>query len=219
MYNFLNAWDDVLRHVHVADTDMENKSKKTTLLLQEMKKKTLKKKTKLILYNNQNDLQQWTIMVVEIRSVNKYESWLIVQDVYTNNPTEFSLKIYHYGHFSSTPGRTYDDGVITFVDYLEANQFKFSDMSLIIPQLGYGNTNNMWFYFKIHGGDLDTGLVPVRNDEDVSRLVSYTGVEGVKEISLYVVRCEVDANTGKGLMRKARMPPKEGYSSKRRLFS
>ncbi|KAK1424529.1 hypothetical protein QVD17_19859 [Tagetes erecta] len=125
------------------------------------------------------------------------ESWIIVQDVYTNNPTEFSLKIYHYGHFSSTPGRTYDDGVITFVDYLEANQFKFSDMSLIIPQLGYGNTNNMWFYFKIPGGDLDTWLVPMKIDEDVSRLVSYTGVEGVKEISLYVVRCEVDANTGK----------------------
>ncbi|KAK1411468.1 hypothetical protein QVD17_38017 [Tagetes erecta] len=162
-----------------------------------------------------NNGQSWW----SIRSVNDYESWLIVQDIYTNNSTEFSLKIYHYGHFSSTPGRTYDDSVITFVDYLEANQFKFSGMSPIIPQLGYENTNNMWFYFKIPGGDLDTRLVPMRNDEDVSRLVSYTGVEGVKEISLYVVRCEVDANTGKGLMRKARMPPKEGYSSKRRLFS
>jgi hypothetical protein len=153
-----------------------------------------------------------------VRSVNEYELRDIAEDVYRDRPWYFSLKIFHYGHFSATPGRTYDDGVITFVDYLHVNEFKFTDMSLIMPQLGYENISNMWFYFKIPGADLDTGLLPLRNDEDVARLVSYNGVYDIREICVYVVRSELTANTGKDLIRKGRMPPKADSSSKRRLF-
>jgi hypothetical protein len=141
-----------------------------------------------------------------------------VDDVYEQNPSYFTLKIFHYGHFSATPGRRYDSGVCTLVDYLDVNEFRFSDMSLIMPYLGYENTNNMWFYYKIPGCDLDRGLYPLRNDEDVARLVSYNGTNDNRSLCLYVVRSELGVTIDDDLKRDRKSRSREDTSAKRRLF-
>jgi hypothetical protein len=155
-----------------------------------------------------------------LRSLNDYDQAIVVEQLYEDRPQYFSLKVYHGGFFSSTPDRTYDYGSITFVDFLKVHEFNVSDMDLIYPQFGYGFTpSNLWYYFKTPSGDLDTGLVQLRNVEDSRRLTSHIGVNGVREISLYVVREELNANTGKMFSGRIwRKPTKEDAPVRKSLF-
>ncbi|KAK1424097.1 hypothetical protein QVD17_19409 [Tagetes erecta] len=67
-------------------------------------------------------------------------------------------------------------------------------------EFGYGFIpRNLRFYFKHPVGDLDIGLFPLRNSEDVTLLTSYIGVNGVREIELYVVTEELNEDTGKDI--------------------
>ncbi|KAK1432206.1 hypothetical protein QVD17_09100 [Tagetes erecta] len=85
---------------------------------------------------------------------------------------------------------------------------------------GYGFTPiNLWFYFKTPDGDLDTGLLPLRNSEDVTILTSYIGVNGLREIELHVVIEELNEDTGKDVKSGTRRPHvREDAPVCRRLF-
>ncbi|KAK1424419.1 hypothetical protein QVD17_09695 [Tagetes erecta] len=134
----------------------------------------------------------------QLRSVNEPGQAEVVEELYADRPEYFSLKVYHGGYFTGMPGRAYDYGSITFVDFLKVHEFNVSEMYLIYPEFGYGFIPmNLRFYFKHPVGDLDTGLFPLRNSEDVTLLTSYIGVNGVREIELYVVTEELNEDTGK----------------------
>ncbi|KAK1408054.1 hypothetical protein QVD17_39685 [Tagetes erecta] len=133
----------------------------------------------------------------QLRSANEPDQPEVVEELYADEPEYFSLKVYHGGYFTVMPGRTYDYGSITFVDFLKVHEFTVSEMYLIYPEFGYGFIpSNLWFYFKPPAGDLDTGLLPLRNGEDVRLLTSYIGVNGVREIELYAVTEELNEDTG-----------------------
>ncbi|KAK1409080.1 hypothetical protein QVD17_35605 [Tagetes erecta] len=122
----------------------------------------------------------------QLRSVNEPDQPEVVEELYADRPEYFSLKVYHGGYFTGMSGKTYDYASITFVDFLKVHEFTVSEMYIIYPEFGYGFTPmNIWFYFKTSDGDLDTGLLPLRNSEDVTILTSYIGVNGLREIELY----------------------------------
>ncbi|KAK1411356.1 hypothetical protein QVD17_37904 [Tagetes erecta] len=156
----------------------------------------------------------------KLRSVNDPGQAKVVEALYADRPEYFSLKVYHGGYFTGMPGRTYDYGSITFVDFLKVHEFTVSEMYLIYPEFGYGFIpRNLRFYFKHPVGDLDTGLFPLRNSEDVTLLTSYIGVNGVREIELYVVTEELNEDKGKDVKTGTWRPHvRENASVCRRLF-
>ncbi|KAK1441391.1 hypothetical protein QVD17_07241 [Tagetes erecta] len=90
----------------------------------------------------------------------------------------------------------------------------------VYHEFGYGFIpKNLWFYFKHLVGDLDTGLFPLRNSEDVTLLTAYIGVNGVREIELYVVTEELNEDTGKDVKSGTWLPHvREDAPVCRRLF-
>jgi hypothetical protein len=106
------------------------------------------------------------------------------------------LKIHHHGRFSPPPGRTYGGGLIKYVDFLKPNEFGYDVIVDIMFKLNYLHIGNMSLFFKKPTDDLDTGLIPLRDDpEDVAKLTAFIGTDGVREIELYVVLNAATANT------------------------
>ncbi|XP_076938294.1 uncharacterized protein LOC143606406 [Bidens hawaiensis] len=97
----------------------------------------------------------------------------------------FTIKFHHGGEFEKSPETTYKGGLVTFVDRVNADMFSVIIVNDMVQQLGYSEEEvltDQKFYFRISGGDLDSGLRPLSNDADALSLIGYISVHKVIEV-------------------------------------
>ncbi|KAM0038178.1 hypothetical protein Hdeb2414_s0013g00411801 [Helianthus debilis subsp. tardiflorus] len=105
-------------------------------------------------------------------------------EAYANEPTLFTLQIFHSGEFVKFPGRKYVNGKVTFFDYADSDEFSMHELNIIFEKpLGYSSDEVMYYYFKIPDQDLDVGLRCLGNDKDVLDMIQY--VNKFKVIQIY----------------------------------
>ncbi|XP_076944386.1 uncharacterized protein LOC143615002 [Bidens hawaiensis] len=104
---------------------------------------------------------------------------------YENFPDHFTIKFHHGGEFEKSPETTYKGGLVTFVDRVNADLFSVIIVNDMVQHLGYSEEEvltDQKFYFRIPGGDLDSGLRPLSNDADALSLIGYISVHKVIEV-------------------------------------
>nr|KAJ0195185.1 hypothetical protein LSAT_V11C700386280 [Lactuca sativa] len=109
-----------------------------------------------------------------------------------NSPTDvdklrfapyFHNACFTWGMFSKSPGRRYVLGKVNYVDFIDIDKFSVHELDVIFEELGYGRQDCIYYQYCIPGIDLDYGLLPLGNDQDVIRLSTYVGKN--KEIRFY----------------------------------
>nr|KAJ0196128.1 hypothetical protein LSAT_V11C700353450 [Lactuca sativa] len=85
----------------------------------------------------------------------------------------FTLKIHYSGVFTKAPGRKYVDGVVAYVDYVDTDLFSVHELDDMVRELGYKTEQTLYYHFCIPEYPLDYGLMPLGNDQDVLKMVSY----------------------------------------------
>ncbi|PWA85111.1 hypothetical protein CTI12_AA153160 [Artemisia annua] len=107
----------------------------------------------------------------------------------------FTLEIHHNGEFTSTPGRRYLFGDTDWFDGVHCDVFSMGLLGEMLEDLGYTDRTLVFTHFKIHDESLDDGLLPLKSEEDVRRLVEYvlifTQLELYIETGVSVVECEM----------------------------
>ncbi|PWA77159.1 hypothetical protein CTI12_AA125040 [Artemisia annua] len=107
----------------------------------------------------------------------------------------FTLEIHHNGEFTSTPGRRYLFGDTDWFDGVHCDVFSMGLLGEMFEDLGYTDRTLMFTHFKIPDESLDDGLLPLKSEEDVRRLVEYvpifTQLELYIETGVSVVECEM----------------------------
>uniref|UniRef100_A0A251UHI7 Putative transposase, MuDR, plant n=1 Tax=Helianthus annuus TaxID=4232 RepID=A0A251UHI7_HELAN len=102
---------------------------------------------------------------------------------YGQNPSIFTLRINHGGWFTSSPGRRYFDGEVSFIDWVDEDKFSVHELNDMMVKIGYPLDEKIYYHFMIPDQDLDYGLRAVGNDSDVSNMLQY--VQKFKVIDLY----------------------------------
>ncbi|PWA86758.1 hypothetical protein CTI12_AA085250 [Artemisia annua] len=107
----------------------------------------------------------------------------------------FTLQIHHNGEFTSTPGRRYLFGDTDWFDEVHCVVFSMGLLGEMLEDLGYTDRTLVFTHFKIPDESLDDGLLPLKSEEDVRRLVEYvpifTQLELYIETGVSVVECEM----------------------------
>ncbi|PWA52790.1 transposase, MuDR [Artemisia annua] len=107
----------------------------------------------------------------------------------------FTLQVHHNGEFTSTPGRRYLFGDTDWFDGVHCDVFSMGLLGEMLEDLGYTDRTLVFTHFKIHDESLDDGLLPLKSEEDVRRLVEYvhifTQLELYIETGVSVVECEM----------------------------
>ncbi|PWA44666.1 hypothetical protein CTI12_AA524670 [Artemisia annua] len=107
----------------------------------------------------------------------------------------FTLQIHHNGEFTSTPGRRYLFGDTDWFDGVHCDIFSMGLLGEMLEDLGYTDRTLVFTHFKIPDESLDDGLLPLKSEEDVRRLVEYvpifTQLELYIETGVLVVECEM----------------------------
>ncbi|PWA52915.1 transposase, MuDR [Artemisia annua] len=107
----------------------------------------------------------------------------------------FTLQIHHYGEFTSTPRRRYLFGDTNWFDGVHCDVFSMDLLGEMLEDLGYTDRTLVFTHFRIPDESLDDGLLPLKSEEDVRRLVEYvqifTQLELYIETSVSVVECEM----------------------------
>ncbi|PWA66746.1 hypothetical protein CTI12_AA324910 [Artemisia annua] len=107
----------------------------------------------------------------------------------------FTLQIYHNGKFTSTPGRRYLFGDTDWFDGVHCDVFSMGLLGEMLEDLDYTDRTLVFTHFKIPDESLDDGLLPLKSEEDVRRLVEYvpifTQLELYIETGVSVVECEM----------------------------
>ncbi|KAL9994226.1 hypothetical protein Hdeb2414_s0940g00964341 [Helianthus debilis subsp. tardiflorus] len=95
-------------------------------------------------------------------------------EAYANEPTLFTLQIFHSGKFVKFPGRKYVNGKVTFFGYVDSDEFSMHELNIIFQKLlGYSSDEVMHYHFKIHDQDLYVSLRCLGNDKDVIDMIQY----------------------------------------------
>ncbi|PWA82807.1 hypothetical protein CTI12_AA175090 [Artemisia annua] len=123
------------------------------------------------------------------------------------NETIFTFQIHHNGEFTSTPGRRYLFGDTDWFDGVHCDIFSMDLLGEMLEDLGYTDRTLLFTHFRIPDESLDDGLLPLKSDEDVRRLVEYvpifTELELYIETGVSVVECEMTERMmtkGKGVV-------------------
>ncbi|PWA91638.1 hypothetical protein CTI12_AA023690 [Artemisia annua] len=107
----------------------------------------------------------------------------------------FTLQIHHNGEFTSTPVRRYLFGDTDWFDGVHCDVFSMGLLGEMLEDLGYTDRTLVFTHFKIPHESLDDGLLPLKSEEDVRRLVEYvpifTQLELYIETGVSVVECEM----------------------------
>ncbi|PWA97306.1 hypothetical protein CTI12_AA030120 [Artemisia annua] len=107
----------------------------------------------------------------------------------------FTLQIHHNGEFTSTPGRRYLFGDTDWFDGVHCDVFSMDLLGEMLEDLGYTDRTLVFTHFRIPDESLDDGLLPLKSEEDVRRLVEYvpifTQLELYIETGVSVVECEM----------------------------
>jgi hypothetical protein len=90
-----------------------------------------------------------------------------------NHPNIFSLKVYHGGRFTKTPGRRYVKGRVNFVDMIDSDEFSVHEVNSMIEVIGYTGNEVIYYHYKVPDLELDYGLRALGNDSDVLTLLKY----------------------------------------------
>nr|KAJ0202104.1 hypothetical protein LSAT_V11C600331030 [Lactuca sativa] len=85
----------------------------------------------------------------------------------------FTLRIHYSGVFTKAPGRKYVDGVVAYVDDVDTDLFSVHELDEMVRELGYKTEQTLYYHFCILEYPLDYGLMLLRNDQDILKMVSY----------------------------------------------
>ena len=83
------------------------------------------------------------------------------------------MKRHYSGVFTKSPGRKYVDGTVSYVDDVDTDLFSVHELDDMVRELGYKGEQTLYYHFCIPEFPLDYGLLPLGNDQDVLKLVSY----------------------------------------------
>ena len=99
----------------------------------------------------------------------------------------FTIKLHHGGEFTKFPNVNYIEGIVTYVDMVDIEEFSIHEMDAIMKGLGYSVLPVIYYHFRVPKGDMHFGLQALGNDDDVLNLAQY-----VKEHKLIRVYTEHD---------------------------
>jgi hypothetical protein len=97
--------------------------------------------------------------------------------------TYFTLKVTHGGKFTPPPGRMYVDPVIAWYDCVDYDLFSFYAFEELVDDIGVKG-GVAGYYYRIPGETLDVGLYPLKDDEDVMKMLDLIPTH--REIEVYV---------------------------------
>ncbi|MFS7938122.1 hypothetical protein Hanom_Chr05g00435721 [Helianthus anomalus] len=75
-----------------------------------------------------------------------------------DEPTKFSIKVYHGGEFSDSSCRSYVGGKYNFIDCADIDDFGMDILEEMVKLIGYSIGMVFYFHFKIMYVCLDLGL-------------------------------------------------------------
>ncbi|KAL4580013.1 hypothetical protein LXL04_016185 [Taraxacum kok-saghyz] len=96
----------------------------------------------------------------------------------------FTIRVNHGGVFTQFPEKTYVNGTVDHFDFVDVDLFSVHEFEDMLEQLGYVNRENMYYQFLIPEIELQYGLMPLVNDQDVIILCKY--VSQAKVIDIYI---------------------------------
>ncbi|KAL4585616.1 hypothetical protein LXL04_010239 [Taraxacum kok-saghyz] len=115
--------------------------------------------------------------------ISKSKKLLDATAIYEGYPTFFSITLHHGGKFTKFPGRTYIDGKVDYVNFIDMDEFSVHELDYMMQQLGYEVPPVIYYHFQIPNGDFDFGLRDLGNDLDVLTLGKF--IEDNKVIHVY----------------------------------
>nr|KAJ0200898.1 hypothetical protein LSAT_V11C600303910 [Lactuca sativa] len=96
-----------------------------------------------------------------------------LQSRYEGYDNYFTLKRHYSGVFTKSPGRKYVDGTVSYIDDVDTDLFSVHELDDMDRELGYKGEQTLYYPLCIPEFPLDYGLLPLGNDQDVLKLVSY----------------------------------------------
>ncbi|KAJ9540354.1 hypothetical protein OSB04_026860 [Centaurea solstitialis] len=120
----------------------------------------------------------------QVWSLRKKNEYFDAEFVYAHYSNLVSFKINHGGYFSKWPGRRYNNGKVDFVDLIDCDEFSRHEINHMMGMLGYKGGEHMYYHFMVPETDLDFGLEPLGNDDDIRKLLKYTSK--YKVIDVYI---------------------------------
>lgn len=127
------------------------------------------------------------------------------------NPDYFSLKVYHGGAFSTPPGRIYDGGKETYIDFC-GDDLDMHFLDHVMKELRYFDRTSIKYYFKKPNVDLDSGLQLLLTDEAVNN-IRYHVDEPDVVLEIYTEDASSPTEYGRSQVRHL----KDGSSCSRKL--
>ncbi|KAL4577828.1 hypothetical protein LXL04_013942 [Taraxacum kok-saghyz] len=115
--------------------------------------------------------------------ISKSKKLLDAAAIYEGYPTFFSITLHHGGKFTKFTRRTYIDGKVDYVNFIDMDEFSVHELDYMMQQLGYKVPPVINYHFQIPNGDFDFGLRALGNDLDVLTLAKF--IEDNKVIHVY----------------------------------
>ncbi|KAI3772502.1 hypothetical protein L6452_03688 [Arctium lappa] len=94
---------------------------------------------------------------------------------YLSNPV--TLKLYHGGFFTKSPGREYIQGKMHYVDLVDTNEFSVLELESMVETLGYPTSIPTFYHFNVLGLSLDYGLKALGGIDAVDQDKGTKGVD------------------------------------------
>ncbi|KAK1433714.1 hypothetical protein QVD17_10629 [Tagetes erecta] len=113
-------------------------------------------------------------------------------EIYANEDTMFSIKMFHGGEFINCPGRKYV-GKFDYIDMVSTEDFGQDVLVEILKSLGYPVEMVYYFHFKLPDLDLDKGLRVLAYKSSIERLCSL--VSRFKVIEIYIEHWQTKVDT------------------------
>ncbi|KAL4578783.1 hypothetical protein LXL04_014914 [Taraxacum kok-saghyz] len=118
-----------------------------------------------------------------VTEISKSKKLLDAAAIYEGYPTFFSITLHHGGKFTKFRGRTYIDGKVDYVKFIDMDEFSVHELDYMMQQLGYEVPPVIYYHFQIPNGDFDFGLSALGNDLDLLTLGKF--IEDNKVIHVY----------------------------------
>ncbi|KAI3748432.1 hypothetical protein L6452_11494 [Arctium lappa] len=106
-----------------------------------------------------------------------HEGWSPT-DIYEIYETLITVRMNHGGVFTGLPGRRYVNGNVDFIDLVNTEGLSLHEFDKMVLALGYDRDEVKFYHFLIPQSDLDTGLRPLVNNQDVLNFLRYAPVSG-----------------------------------------
>ncbi|KAL4566111.1 hypothetical protein LXL04_030221 [Taraxacum kok-saghyz] len=107
--------------------------------------------------------------------------------VYVNasgTDTYFTPRLAYGGFFTKPTRSKYVDGTVSYFDYVDVDLFSVHELNYMVIELGYQKEQYLYYHYCILDQPLDFGLMPLGNDADLLKLISY--VPKFRQINVYI---------------------------------